>query len=231
MAGTQTGPDRATALAWLRQALADELDDLMRSSGFERSARSVSYGRPWGGGRQKVDFELIVRPHYAPDAVQVSLSVSFVSAEIAAIARTMLPADDADIVVRKDVIQRSVLDQITPNPPVLKFTSEPEARDAVGHVKSWVSSSVVPYLEARRSVEEFVRLDVRSLMDDSSGRSPRGPRAVVVAAAQRFLGRPEDALVTLEFAYPRESLERTYYDAAFMASPMAEVAPRTEAGA
>ncbi|MEU9055895.1 hypothetical protein AB0D37_36810 [Streptomyces sp. NPDC048384] len=215
MTGSKTGPDRATALAWLRQALADDLDDLMKSSGFKRSARSVSYARPWGGGRQKVDFELIVRPHYALDAVQVSLSVSFVSAEIAAVARTMLRDDEADIVVRKDVIQRSVLDQIMPNPPVLRFASEQEARDAVGHLKSWVSSSVIPYLDARKSVEEFVHLDVRSLMDDSSGRFPRGPRPVVLAATQKFLGRPKDALATLEFAYPPESRERRHYDAAF----------------
>ncbi|MFE5819381.1 hypothetical protein ACFQ6S_38960 [Streptomyces sp. NPDC056479] len=215
MTGSKTGPDRATALGWLRQALADELDDLMKPSGFKRSARSVSYARPWDGGRQKVDFELIVRPHYAPDAVQVSLSVSFVSAEIAAIARTMLPTDDADLVVRKDVVQRSVLDQIMSNPPALKFTSEPEVRDAVGHLRSWISSSVIPYLDARKYVEDFARLDVRSLMGDSSDRFPRGPRPVVLAAALKYLGRPKDALATLEFAYPPGSHERTYYAAAF----------------
>ncbi|MFF3884199.1 hypothetical protein [Streptomyces sp. NPDC001914] len=218
MTGSKTSPDRATALTWLRQALADQLDDLMKLSGFKRSARSVSYARPWDGGRQKVDFDLIVRPHYARDAVQVSLSVSFVSAAIAAVARAMLPADDAAVVVRKDVVDRSALDQIMRNPPILKFTNEPEARDAVKHLKSWVSSSVIPYLDARKSVEAFVLLKVRSLMNEASDRLPRGPRPVVLAASQKFLGRPEDALATLEFAYPPESQERTRYDAAFRQS-------------
>lgn len=170
----KVGPDRATALAWLRMALADELDGVMKSSGFKRSARSVSYLRPWGDGRQKIEFELIVRPRYAPHAIQVSLSAFFISAEIAAIARMMLPGDDAEI-VRKDVVQRSVLDQIMRNPPVLEFADEPELRESVAQLKSWVASSVVPYLDARSSVEDLVRLDLRSLMDQSKPGDLMGP--------------------------------------------------------
>ncbi|MDX2553866.1 MULTISPECIES: hypothetical protein [Streptomyces] len=209
-------PGRATAMAWLRQALADEVDELMRANGFKRSARSVSYARAWGPGRQKVDFELIIRPRYAPEAVQVSLSASFVSAEIAAIARVMLPDDDAEI-VNKDVVQRSVLDQIMRNPPVLKFTNEPESRKCVALLRNWVESSVVPYLNARDSIENLVRLDRASLVNDLESGFPRGHRPVVLAAMNEFLGNPGEALEMLDLAYPPGSQERSYYAQAFIA--------------
>ncbi|MGI3199923.1 hypothetical protein ACRJ4W_17775 [Streptomyces sp. GLT-R25] len=156
MTGNKMNPDRATVLAWIRQALADELDDPMRVIGFKRRVRGVSYSRHWGDGRQKVDIELIARPHYAPDAIQVSLSVSFVSAGIADVARRMLPEGDEDV-VRKDVVERSVLDQVMRNPPVLAFRDECELRDLVSHLKDWLKSSVIPYMDARNPVEEFAR--------------------------------------------------------------------------
>ncbi|MGA5445726.1 hypothetical protein ACPCVO_03635 [Streptomyces umbrinus] len=214
MTGSKMSPDRAIALAWLRQALADELDDPMRSIGFKRTARGVSYSRHWGDGRQKVDIELIARPRYAPDAIQVSLSVSFVSAGIADVARGMLPEGDEEV-VRKDVVERSVLDQIMRNPPVLTFRDERELRDLVSHLKGWLKSSVIPYMDARSSVEEFARESNRSLMANSGDGFPRGPRPVVLAAVQKFLGYPDDALATLEFAYPPETQERVYYSGAF----------------
>ncbi|WP_405543729.1 hypothetical protein OG478_21100 [Streptomyces phaeochromogenes] len=216
MAGSKMNPDRATVLAWLRQALADELDDPMRVIGFKRRVRGVSYSRHWGDGRQKVDIELIVRPHYAPDAIQVSLSVSFVSAGIADVARRMLPEGDEDV-ARKDVVERSVLDQVMRNPPVLAFRDECELRDLVSHLKGWLKSSVISYMDARNPVEEFAREGNRSLMVNSGDGFPRGPRPVVLAAVQKFLGYSDDALATLESAYPPEAQERAYYRGAFIA--------------
>ncbi|BCL28197.1 hypothetical protein GCM10017557_30560 [Streptomyces aurantiacus] len=207
-------PERATALAWLRQALADELDGSMKVAGFKRAARSVSYSRRWGEGRQKVDFELIVRPRYASDSIQVSLSVSFVHASISDVARRMLP-EGAEDVVRNDVVERSVLDQVMRNPSVLVFRNECELRDSVNILKGWINSSIVPYMDARSSVEGLVRENVRSLMGNMGDGFARGPRPVVLAAMQKFLGCSDDALAILEFSYPPDALERTYYSRAF----------------
>jgi hypothetical protein len=214
MTGSRTSPERADALAWLRETLVDEIDDPMKVAGFKRAARSVSFSRHWDEGRQKIAFELIVRPRYASDSIQISLSISFVHAGVSAVARRMLPEGDEDV-VRKNVIERSVLDQVMRNPPVLVFRNERELRDSVSTLKIFINCAVLPYADARSSVEGLVRENVRSLMRNTDDGFARGPRPVVLAAMQEFLGCSADALAILEFPYPPDGLERTYYSRAF----------------
>ncbi|MEV6196678.1 hypothetical protein AB0M19_30250 [Streptomyces sp. NPDC051920] len=206
---------RATAVVWLRQSLADDVDELMKLEGFKRTARSVSYTRAWGDGKQKVDFELIVRPRYAADAIQVSMSASLISSEISEIARRMLPEGE-DRAVYGNVVQRRVLDQIARNPPVLAFRQENELRESLQELKRWLQVAVLPHLSARKSVRDFTLEGVRELQSRSSDDGlPRGARPVILAAAQKYLGLQEEALQTLEFAYPLTSSERDYYRRAF----------------
>ncbi|MEY9862016.1 hypothetical protein ABH935_007660 [Catenulispora sp. GAS73] len=218
MTGIQNSPDRATALAWTREMLSRHLDDLMQAEEFRRSPRSVSYLRSSGEGKQKVDFELIVRPQYAPASVQLSLSVSIAFKEVANIARKML-GERAKLIGSNDVIQRVVLDSIVRNPPILTFRSEEELDAHRVTARQYLKESVLPYLDARRTVRTLVEESTRALLNDvSSDGMPRGSWPVIVAAAQIFLGEHEEARRTLEHAYPHGSPERRIYAEAFLSA-------------
>lgn len=85
---------RSSALSDLRSALAAELDVVCEVAGFRRQDRSVNYTRRIDGGRQRICFDLMLHPKYAPTGMHITAYFDVSWATVLSALHDMLPASD-----------------------------------------------------------------------------------------------------------------------------------------
>ncbi|WP_326943785.1 hypothetical protein OG439_27980 [Amycolatopsis sp. NBC_01307] len=205
------GPlDRATAAAWTREVLAARLDEPLRAEGFTRPAKSIAYTRKIDGGKQRIDFDLVMRPRYARDAVQLTLFTSLLLPEVGAKAAEL--RGEPFVRGKPDLVQRELLGTLVRNPPVLTFRTPAELAAHVPTIEGYLRTGVLPHLDARRTVRAFAEPKAEVITRLGGNDGQWGAEPVVVAAAFLVLGEPERAKELLATAYPPDSPSRPRYE-------------------
>lgn len=207
--------DRATAKGWVAGMLEQHFDGLLTVRGFSRPAKGIAYTRKLTEGKQRLDFDLLVRPRYAKDSFQLGLYTSILLPTVAAKAAELYgeppyPGPSSDLV------ERELLPTLVRNPPMMKFRSPADLDRYARWVTTYLDERVLPYLEARRTVRDFAEFNAQRILT-YEGLATRGRTAVIVAAAFVVLGEPGRARQILEAAYPHDSPERPLYEHVFEA--------------
>lgn len=200
---------RATATAWLRGMMAARLDETLRAEGFTRPTKSIGYTRKIDEGKQRIDFDLIMRPRYAKDAVQLTLFTSLLLPEVGAKAAEL--RGEPFVRRKHELVQRELLGTLVRNPPIMTFRTPAELDAHAPTIEGYLRTGVLPHLDARRTVRAFAEPKA-ALIDKFGGNDGQwGAEPVVVAAAFLVLGEPERAKQLLVTAYPPDSPSRPRY--------------------
>lgn len=194
--------------------LQEHFDELFSATGFKRRANGLAYTRKLREGRQRVDFDILMRPRYAKDSVQITLYTTVFLPQVGAIAAELL----GEPFVRRepDMVQRELLGMLVRNPPLMLFRTRADLDRYARWIRTYLTERVLPHLDARQTVRDFAEFKVRNIFDNPGG-GQWGREPVVIAAALLVLNEPGRARELLEAAYPPESPERPRFEGVFAA--------------
>ncbi|HYZ67388.1 MAG TPA: hypothetical protein VE666_06215 [Mycobacterium sp.] len=82
--------DRATAKTWIIAMLEQHFDEMLAAEGFSRTSKEITYTRKLTEGKQRLEFDFLVRPRYAKDSFQLGLYTALLLPEVAAKAAELL---------------------------------------------------------------------------------------------------------------------------------------------
>lgn len=205
--------DRAIAKEWIRGMLAQHFDELLAAEGFSRPPKGIAYIRKLAEGKQRLEFDFLVRPRYAKDSFQLGLYTSVLFPAVAAKAAELYGRPPYPGPPR-DLVERELLGTLVRNPPMMKFRSPADLDRYARWIQAYLDERVLPYLRARRTVRDFAEYNAQRILR-YEGIATRGRTPVVIAAALLVLGEPGRAGEILEAAYPKDSPERPQYEYVF----------------
>lgn len=197
--------DRATATAWVQAMLQQGFDDMLLAEGFTRSAKAIGYARKVVAGKQRIDFFLTMHPNWAKDAVVLSLHTSLLMPDVAAMARTLL-GETRGRGRPTALVDRQPLEGLVSRPRPMPFWARDDLDRYVPWITGYLRERVIPYLDARRTVEGFA---------ENGGFWGGSP--VYGAAAFLVLGQRDRAREFMEAAEPPDSPYRANYASAYAA--------------
>lgn len=207
--------DRATATAWVRGMLEQHFDELFAAAGFARSARGIAYTRKLMEGKQRLDFDFLVRPRYAKDSFQLGLFTTLSLPAVGAKAAELL--GEPFVRTKPDLVERELLDTLVRNPPLMLFRTPTDLNRYARWIATYLDERVMPYLEARRTVRDFAEPKAALIMKLGGNDGQWGPEPVLIAAAFLVLGETGRAKELLEVASPPDSPSRPRYEHVFAA--------------
>jgi hypothetical protein len=209
-------PDRATAAEWIRDAAASRWDAALADrGGFTRPASSATYTRKISdAGRQRIHLDLIVRPPYGPDSFHLSPRGSIAFPELAKIGAEML-GPHASGYGKSGTVAVVPLELIAPDSPMILFASAEELKRFAPDIEKYLVDAMVPYLDQRASVAALTAAYSREWAASGAAPGDIGRLPVFVAAGHLAIGDAQQALRTLETAYPEGTRAREHYADAF----------------